>query len=178
MLSNIPSLALPPIVLSQHMELWLYKTTSDNCKPSILNVFTMVHTIRTHANPTYEELQATGMFSTDANCSQYLLDVKILPTKRRCSRCPDHDRMVIKPCSTAIYKDGCCWQCPKGHTTSLKAGSVLQNSNLPYGDFILILSSFAEGLTVTRTAERASVAETTVRRIFHTIRQQMAEDNI
>ena len=45
-----------------------------------------------------------------------------------------------------------------------------------FGDFILILSSFAEGLTVTRTAERASVAETTVRRIFHTIRQQMAED--
>ena len=116
------------------------------------------------------------MFSSDANCSQYLLDVKILPTKRRCSLCTDHDRMVIKECSTSSYKDGCCWQCPKGHKTSLKAGSILENSNITYREFILILASFADSLTVTRTAERVNVAETTVRRIFHSIREQMAED--
>ena len=58
----------------------------------------------------------------------------------------------------------------------MKSGSILENGNLAYKDFILILSSFAEGLTVTRTAERANVAETTVRRIFLAIRQQMAED--
>ena len=124
----------------------------------------------------FEELQPTGMFSSDANCSQYLLDVKILPTKRCCSLCTNHDRMVINECTTSSYKDGCCWQCPKGHKTSLKAGSILENSNITYREFILILASFADSLTVTRTAERVNVAETTVRRTFHSIREQMAED--
>ena len=87
-----------------------------------------------------------------------------------------HKVGTILPCPTSSYKDGCCWQCPKGHQKSLKVDSVLENSNISYKEFISLLSSFAEGLTVSRAAERASVGETTTRRIFGILREQMAED--
>jgi len=113
----------------------------------------MVHTSRNFNNHSYEELHASGMFSTEANCSQYLLGKKILPTKRRCNLCADSPRMTILPCPTSSYKDGCCWQCPKGHRKSLKVDSVLENSNISYKEFISLLASFAEGFTVSRAAE-------------------------
>ena len=136
----------------------------------------MVHTSRTFTHPSFEELRATGMFSTEANCSQYLIDMKILPTKRRCLLCPDKDRMELKTCSTTRYLDGCCWQCPCGHAKSLKADSVLENSNIVYRDFIRILSCFSEDMTPSRAAEHVNVAETTVRKIYSELRRQMAED--
>ena len=136
----------------------------------------MVHTSRNFDNHSYEDLQTSGMFSTDANCSQYLLGKKILPTKRRCNICTDSPRMTILSCPTSAYKDGCCWQCPNGHRKSLKVDSVLENSNVSYKEFISILACFAEGMTVTRAAERSNVAETTVRRFFGVLREQMAED--
>ena len=126
----------------------------------------MPHTSRTFTYPSFEELQATGMFTTEANCSQYLLDKKLLPTKRRCLLCPDKDQMNLKTCSTTRYRDGCCWQCPAGHAKSLRAQSVLENSKLSYKDFINILSSFSEQMTPSRAAEQVNVAETTVRKIY------------
>ena len=87
-----------------------------------------------------------------------------------------HKVGTILPCPTSSYKDGCCWQCPKGHRKSLKVDSVLENSNISYKEFISLLASFAEGFTVSRAAERASVGETTTRRFFGIVREQMAED--
>ena len=83
--------------------------------------------------------------------------------------------MTILPCPTSSYKDGCCWQCPKGHWKP-KVDSVLENSNISYKEFISLLASFAEGFTVSRAAERASVGETTTRRFFGILREQMTED--
>lgn len=45
----------------------------------------------------------------------------------------------------------------------------LENSNVSY-------ASFAEGMTVTRFAERSNAAETAERRFFGALREQMAED--
>ena len=59
---------------------------------------------------------------------------------------------------------------------SLRAQSVLENSKISYKDFIYILSSFSEQMTPSRAAEQVNVAETTVRKIYSEIRQQMAED--
>ena len=83
----------------------------------------MVSTESRDVNPSFEELRATGIFATEANCSQYLIDMMIHSTKKRCDceLCPDKDRMELKTCSTTRYLDGCCWQCPSGHVKSLKA---------------------------------------------------------
>ena len=78
------------------------------------------------SHPSYNELLATGIFSTEENCCQYLLDMKILPTKRRCPSCSN--RMELRSCSTTKYREGSCWRCPCSRTTSVRTDSVLQNT--------------------------------------------------
>ena len=129
---------------------------------------------RVYTHASYNEVLASGQFSTEENCCQYLIDMKILPTKRRCPTC--ENRMELIPCSTTKYREGSCWKCPCGVTTSVRTDSVLQNSNLSYRNFILILSCFAENLPASRTAESIGVAETTVRRFYSIIREQIAAD--
>ena len=84
------------------------------------------------------EVQVTshyGMFSSNANCSQFLLDMKILPTHRQCRGC--NNPMAIGSCSTTKYREGCCWKCPCGQTTSLRVNSVLENKNISYDKFAI-----------------------------------------
>ena len=102
--------------------------------------------------------------------------MKILPTKRRCPTSTCRNRMELRPCSTMKYREGSCWKCSCGQTTSVRTDSVLQNSNISYRNFILILNLFAENFPTSRAAESIGVAETTVRRFYTTIREQIAAD--
>lgn len=124
------------------------------------------------SHPSYNELLATGIFSTEENCCQYLLDMKILPTKRRCPSCSN--RMELRSCSTTKYREGSCWRCPCSRTTSVRTDSVLQNSNISYENFILLLNAFAESVPISRAAETIGLSENTIRHFYQTIREQIA----
>ena len=68
------------------------------------------------------------------------------------------------------------WKCPCGRTTSVRTDSVLQNSNISYRTFILILNSFAENVVISRAAESIGVSESTVRHFYLILREQIAAD--
>ena len=74
----------------------------------------------------YNKLLLTGQFSTEANCAQYLLDKKILPTHKRCS-CGRP--MIIVPCSTSRYRImlGMWWLQIDLFTSQWKLSSELQS---------------------------------------------------
>ena len=135
----------------------------------------MVHsTSTTFLYASYEEFRSSETFSTEANCCQFLLDMKILPTKRRCTYCDNP--MKIETCSTTKYREASCWKCQCGQTKSLRADSVLQNRHITYREFIDILGQFSEGNSASHAAQQVNVAETTVRRCYTQIREQIAED--
>ena len=134
----------------------------------------MVHSSRTYKYASYEEFRDNGMFSSEANCMQFLLDMKILRTYQKCPTC--HTYMELKKCAITSFREGCCWKCPCGKTTAPKTGSVLQNSNITYEEFIKILAAFSEGKSVKSAAQRGNLAENTVRRFFNKIHEQIAED--
>ena len=138
------------------------------------HLFDMVHSSNTFAFASYEELRDSGMFSTEANCNQYLISLKIIPNKRRCGICSSI--MKIESCSTGKYREGCSWKCACGHTVSLRRDSILQNRNISSREFIDILTYFADNKTVASAAAHANVAETTVRRIFNELQEQIAEE--
>ena len=48
---------------------------------------TMVHTSKVYKYASYEEYRDNGMFSSEANCMQFLYDLKILRTNYQCPRC-------------------------------------------------------------------------------------------
>ena len=114
------------------------------------------------------------MFSSDANCSQFLLDMKILPTHRQCRGC--QNPMAIGSCSTTKYREGCCWKCPCGQTTSVRTNSILENKNISYREFIDILDQFSEGNSISHAAQQVNVSETTVRRVYSIVQKKIAED--
>ena len=58
----------------------------------------MVHTSRSFKYASYEEFRDHGMFSTEANCMQFLYDMKILRTHQQCSTC--RQTMKLKECAT------------------------------------------------------------------------------
>ena len=134
----------------------------------------MVHTSRSFKYASYEEFRDHGMFSTEANCMQFLYDMKILRTHQQCSTC--RQTMKLKECATTLYREGCCWKCPCGRTTSPRVGSVLQSSNVAYSEFVKIMSSFAEGKSVKAAAGQGNLGENTVRRFFNKIHEQIAEE--
>lgn len=127
-----------------------------------------------HKYASYEEFREAGMFSSEANCQQFLLDMKILRTHHRCSRCLI--QMTLRECSTTKYREGCCWKCKCEKTIACKTGSILERSNLTYEKFIKILAFFAEGKSVTSAAEHGNLAEGTVRRYYNKIYERMAQD--
>ena len=47
----------------------------------------MVHTSKVYKYASYEEYRDNGMFSSEANCMQFLYDLKILRTNHQCPRC-------------------------------------------------------------------------------------------
>lgn len=121
---------------------------------------------------TYREMLNTGLFSSEANCSQYLFDVKILPDKRRCSSCSQY--MMIEPCSDNLYREGCCWKCCQ-NTASIRNGSVLEKKKLLYRQFIDILGEFSRDSTIKDAADNTGTSPQAVRLVYTTIRERMAE---
>ena len=129
----------------------------------------------------------TGIFSTEdrdqedkENSYQYLLDIKILPTIRRC---PSRSiRMKLRSYSMAKYREGSCWWCPCGRTTSVRSESVLQNSNVSYGNFISSSSFSMPLLRVSglspdgRDSQNIGEYDQTLLSAYQTIREQIAAD--
>ena len=57
----------------------------------------MVHTSRSYQYASYEEFRDNGMFSSEANCMQFLYDMKILRTQQKCPSC--NIPMTLTECS-------------------------------------------------------------------------------
>ena len=134
----------------------------------------MVHTIRTFDYSSYEDLLNSGMFSSEINCAQYLIDMKILPTKRDCPAC--RTPMKIETCPKTKYREGCCWVCSCKQVVSLRTASALQNRNLTYREFIEILAHFSDSRTVSEAAARVNVSESTIKRLYDNLHERIAED--
>ena len=63
---------------------------------------TMVHTSKVYKYASYEEYRDNGMFSSEANCMQFLYDMKILRTNHQCSNCLSS--MTLQECPLPCYK--------------------------------------------------------------------------
>ena len=114
------------------------------------------------------------MFSTEANRMQFLYDMKILRNHRKCPSCNIH--MTLTEFPTTKYRHGCCWKCSCERTTAPRVGSVLQQSCVTYEEFGKIVAYFSKGNSVKTAAERANLAENTIRRYFNRIHERIAED--
>ena len=134
---------------------------------------TMVHTSKVYKYASYEEYRDNGMLSSEANCMQFLYDLKILRTNHQCPRCCVP--MALQECPATKYREGCCWKCKCGKTITPRVGSNLENSHVTYEEFIKIL---AEGESVTSAAQHGNLAKDTVRRFYNKIHQRIAEDLI
>ena len=117
------------------LHLYLYPVSTSSVYSTIFNCSAM-----SDRYASYREMLNTGLFTTEANCSQYLFDIGILPQQRRCHTCSQY--MMIRNCSETKYREGCCWECCS-NTVGLRVGSVLGNSNLSYKQFIDILAEFS-----------------------------------
>jgi hypothetical protein len=89
--------------------------------------------------------------------------------------------MELKPCSTNKYKDGYCWICPTGgatlaHTRSVRVDSALFNTKISFSSFLQLLWMFCNGVSVCTCARILSFNTKTVRSLFKSLRQCMAED--
>ena len=90
----------------------------------------MVHTSRFYQYAySYEEFRDNGLFSTEANCIQFLYDMKILRTHQKCPSCSIP--MTLTECPLSKYRDGSCWKCTCGRTVASRVGSILQQSRIP-----------------------------------------------
>ena len=78
------------------------------------------------------------MLSSEANCMQFLYDLKILRTNHQCPRCCVP--MALQECPATKYREGCCWKCKCGKTITPRVGSNLENSHVTYEEFIKILA--------------------------------------
>ena len=135
----------------------------------------MVRTTRTFAYASYDELRDLDLFSTPADCAQYLIDQKILPTNRTCVLCSR--QMFLNSAYAASYRDGVCWRCPGcKRTVSIRRNSVLENSNISLREFIDIIRQFSESKSVRLAASHANVGENTCRRLYNEMQERMAEE--
>ena len=76
---------------------------------------TMVHTSKVYKYASYEEYRDNGMFSSEANCTQFLYDLKILRTNHQCPRCCVP--MAPQECPATKYREGFCISVePSGHS--------------------------------------------------------------
>ena len=121
----------------------------------------------------YGEMLDAGLFSTEANCLQYLLDIGILPNQRRCPTCVQW--MMILPCSPTYSATGACWQCC-GRRICLRSESILSRRRLTCRKFIDVLYEFSRGSSVREAAEAVGLSQPTTRSIYKEIRERMAED--
>lgn len=124
-------------------------------------------------NASYREMDAAGLFSSEANCTQYLIDVGILAQKKRCTVCASY--MMIRPCPETKYPEGSCWQCCNTFV-ALRNGSILQSRKLSYKQFVDVLSEFSRNSSVTAAAVSTGLSKKCVRSLFKEIRERIAED--
>ena len=121
----------------------------------------------------YAEMSRCGLFSSESNCLQYLLDVGILPTERRCITCSGW--MNIVECSETLYSERCCWKCCN-NTVSMRTGSILQGRRMKYRLFNDILYEFSRGSTVRVISVETGVSQPTVRSLVNDIKEQIAAE--
>ena len=130
------------------------------------------------AHPTflsYNDLRRDGTLQSEARSLQYCLNVKLLRPHQYCDQCQDY--MELKPCTPALYKDGCCWTCPGWlHTRSVRANSILYNRAISFSSFLELLWKFCNGTSVCDAARLLSMYPKTVRALYKALRQCMAED--
>ena len=66
--------------------------------------------------------------------------------------------------------------CSCGQVVSLRVDSALQNSHIPYREFIEILAQFSNNRPVSEAVAQVNISETTVRRLYAHLHEQIAED--
>ena len=85
--------------------------------------------------------------------------------------------MELKACTASRYRDGYCWSCSRClHVVSVRVGSVLYNHNITFCNFLHLLWIFCNGTSVADSARILSMNEKTVRSLYKSLRQCMAED--
>ena len=124
----------------------------------------------------YEDLRRNGVLSSETSCLQYCLNVQLLRPHQFCEQCQTY--MELKPCTPKRYMDGYCWVCPTdaAHTLSVRANSVLFKRKISFSSFLHLLWMFSNGLSVCTCARILSLNTKTVRSLYKSLRQCMAED--
>ena len=127
----------------------------------------------------YEDLRRNGVLSSETSSLQYCLNVELLRPHQFCDDCNTY--MELKPCSTNKFKDGYCWICPgpgeaAAHTRSVRVDSVLFKRKISFSSFLQLLWMFCNGVSVCSCARILSLNTKTVRSLYKSLRQCMAED--
>ncbi|KAL5272803.1 hypothetical protein ACHWQZ_G000842 [Mnemiopsis leidyi] len=123
----------------------------------------------------YHDLQQQGILYSEAHALQYLINVGILRPHQYCEECQTY--MELKSCPTARYSDGYNWACPDDiHLLSVRADSVLHRRKISFTSFLHLLWLFCNRISVSDAARLVSSNIKTVRTLFTSLRQCMAED--
>ena len=123
----------------------------------------------------YHDLQEQGILYSEAHALQYLINVGILRPHQYCGECQTY--MELKSCPTARYSDGYNWACPDDiHLLSVRADSVLHRRKISFTSFLHLLWLFCNRISVSDAARLVSSDIKTVRTLYTSLRQCMAED--
>ena len=97
--------------------------------------------------------------ATETTSRDFLRSVDIIHASVTCSSC--HNPMVLTPCAASKSQDLEIWRCrPCRTTVNIWSDSVLENANLPFQFFVLLLYSFAsKNLTNVDIAEDLGLSE-------------------
>ena len=124
----------------------------------------------------FSDFHSSGIFSTQSNIVQYCMQVGILQSKQRCSKCSAD--MYLLDTSTDDFTDGFCWTCPTcpQQKRSIRRDSILERRKIPLLTFLQVLWHSCNTLSVSQTAKQESLSPKTVRSIYTAIRHCMIED--
>ena len=80
--------------------------------------------------------------ATEASSRDFLRSENVIADSMDCSSC--HNAMVLSPCAASKSEDLEIWRCrPCDKTVSIRSGSVLRKSNIPFQLFLLLLYYFS-----------------------------------
>ena len=124
----------------------------------------------------YNELLSTGILGSQSNIVQYCMDTAILRDQQTCEKCSN--TMILKDCPTSQYSDNFYWYCPSttDHQASIRRNSILSGKRISLTWFLSVLSHFSKNLSVSQTAKEDDLQYSTVKNIYDSIRNCMAED--
>ena len=123
----------------------------------------------------FDDLRRRGILTSKSHSLQYCLDVGILRPHHFCEDCQSY--MTLKVCPTSKYRDGYNWTCgDTQHCVSVRSGSILQNRSIPFSSFIHLLWLFCNQINVSNVARLLTLNMKTVRSLFKSILQCVAED--